>query len=117
MALPALRASAIPLHHLDWLIDSPTPAAALYGAGVLVYVPQPARYAIHKLIVAQKREAGSPKRQKDLGQAKALIEALVQSDPYALQDLLEEAARRGERGWRKRIDRSLQEIGLTELME
>jgi hypothetical protein len=115
MPIPALRAAAIPLQHLDWLIDSPSPAAALYGAGVLVYVPQPARYAVHKLIIAQKRGPGSVKKQKDLDQAKALIEALKQTDPFAVEDVLEDARSRGE-GWRDRIDRSLQQLGLTELV-
>jgi hypothetical protein len=113
--IPALSAAATPLQHLDWLIDSPTPAAALYGAGVLVLAPQPARYAVHKLILAQKRGPGSVKRQKDLDQAKALIDALKHTEPFAIEDALEDARGRGERGWRDRIDRSLHQLGLTEL--
>ncbi|MGA9846666.1 MAG: GSU2403 family nucleotidyltransferase fold protein [Roseiarcus sp.] len=115
MPVPALSAAATPLQHLDWLIDSPSPAVALYGAGVLVQVPQPARYAVHKLILAQKRGPGSVKRQKDLDQAKALIDALKQADPFAIEDALEDARGRGERGWRDRINRSLHQLGLTEL--
>ena len=115
MPIPALRAAGAPLQHLDWLIDSPNPAAALYGAGVLVSVPQPARYAVHKLILAQKRGPASVKRQKDLDQAKALIEALKQTDPFAVADVLEDARSRGKRGWRDPIDRSLQQLRLTEL--
>jgi len=114
--IPALRAAGTPLQHLGWLIDSPSPAAALYGAGVLVHVPQPARYAVHKLILAQKRGPGSVKRQKDLDQGKALIEALKKTDPFAIEDALEDARRRGERGWRDRIERSLHQLGLTELL-
>jgi hypothetical protein len=116
MPIPALRAAAIPLQHLDWLIDSPSPAAALYGAGVPVYVPQPARYAVHKLIIAQERGPGSVKKQKDLDEAKALIEALRQTDPFSVEDVLEDARSRGESGWRDRIDRSLRQLGLTELV-
>lgn len=115
--IPALRAAARTLQHLDWLIADPSPAGALYGAGVLVQTPQPARYGVHKLIVAQRREVGSAKRQKDLDQARALIEALMQTEPFAIEDALEDARRRGRRGWGDRIDRSLQEIGLTELVE
>ncbi len=115
--IPALRAAAAAVEHLDWLIAGPSPAVALYGAGVLVQAPQPARYAVHKLIVAQRREAGSAKRQKDLDQARALIEALRQTEPFAVEDALEDARRRGRRGWRDRIDRSLREIGLNELVD
>jgi hypothetical protein len=115
MPIPALRAAGTPLQHLDWLIDSPAPAAALYGSGVLVSVPQPARYAVHKLILAQKREPASPKRQKDLDQATALIEALKQTELFALEDALEDARSRGKRGWQDPIDRSLHQIGLGEL--
>ena len=111
MPIPALRAAGTPLQHLDWLIDSPAPAAALYGAGVLVYVPQPARYAVHKLILAQKRGPASLKKQKDLDQATALIEALKQTEPFAVEDALEDARSRGKRGWQDPIDRSLQQIG------
>jgi len=117
MPIPALKAAGHALQYLDWLIDSPSPAAALYGSGVFVRVPQPARYAVHKLVVAQLREAGSTKKQKDLSQASALIEALEQTDPFALRDVLEDATRRGKRGWRQPIDRSLQQIGRAALIE
>ena len=115
--IPALRAAAATVQHLDWLIAGPSPAAALYGAGVLVQAPQPARYAVHKLIVAQRREAGSAKRQKDLDQARALIEALRQTEPFAVEDALDDARKRGRRDWRDRIDRSLRQIGLNELVD
>ena len=116
MPIPALGAAGHTLHYLDWLIDSPSPAAVLYGSGILVRVPQPARYAVHKLILAQRREVGSAKKQKDLNQASALIDALRQSDPFAVRDVLEDAESRGKKGWRDPIDRSLQQIGLTELI-
>ena len=54
--LPALDAGAAPLQHLAWLIDDPVPAVALWGAGILVNVPQPARFAVHKLILAHRRD-------------------------------------------------------------
>lgn len=112
MAIPGLSAGAAPLLHLRWLIEEPIPAAVLHGAGILVRVPQPARYAVHKLILAQKRRTEPAKRLKDLIQAKALIEALSLSDPYAVPDQLEDARRQGP-GWRQPIERSLKEIGLS----
>lgn len=110
--LPKLQAGAIPLQHMGWLVDDPDEVVALWGSGVRVSVPRPARYAIHRLIVAQKRLIASrEKRGKDLAQAAALIEALKVQDPFALEDALEDARGRGQKGWAEPIDRSLRELG------
>jgi hypothetical protein len=109
--MAALEAGAAPLHYIDWLIEEPVTAAALWGAGIIVRVPQPARFAIHKLILAQKRHSPSrAKRQKDLAQADALIEALLANDPFVLEDALESARSRGKKGWAEPIARSLAEL-------
>lgn len=107
--LPKLEAGAEPLQHLRWLIENPVPTAALWGAGVAVRVPQPARFAVHKLMVAQRRGHDRIKRQKDLDQADALMSALYAHDPFALEDALEDARAQG-RNWSKEIDRSLAEL-------
>lgn len=112
MPLTGLAAGAVPLQHLDWLMVDPVPALVLHGAGVAVIVPQPARFAVHKLILAQKRPAADRiKRGKDLAQASALITALEQHDPYALEDALEDARGRGKFGWAGPLRKSLNEIG------
>lgn len=111
MALKGLAAGAVPLQHLDWLIEEPVPAVALHGAGVAVSLPRPARYAVHKLILAQKRPAHeAAKSRKDLAQAAALIEGLRESAPFALEDALEEARAKGRDGWERPIERSLSQI-------
>lgn len=111
MRLSGLDAGATPMQQLDWLIADPVSAVALHGSGVRVSLPQPARYAVHKLIVAQKRDAGQvAKRGKDLVQAKALIDVLRETTPYAIADALDDARARGREGWAKPIDRSLAEI-------
>jgi hypothetical protein len=113
LAIRELDAGATPLQHLAWLIEAPVQTVALWGAGVLVNVPQPARFAVHKLILAQRRDPSNRlKRSKDLAQASALIEALAEHDRFALEDALEDARARGERGWRVPIARSLTELGL-----
>jgi hypothetical protein len=112
--LPQLKAAAMPLQHLAWLIQNPASAVLLSGPGFLVQVPQPARYAIHKLIVAQKRASTERlKRNKDLAQAKSLIEAMQLSDPIALHDAYESASQQGKKGWALPIKNSLKEIGLS----
>jgi hypothetical protein len=115
--LEDLRAGAAPLQHLAWLIEAPVQVAALWGAGILVDVPQPARFAVHKLILAQKRDAGSRvKRAKDLAQAAAMLDALRQNDPFALSDALADALAQGSKGWAEPIARSLREIDRQDLM-
>lgn len=111
-------AGAAPLQHLAWLIEDAVRGIALWGSGVLVNVPQPARYAVHKLILAQRRDASSRlKRAKDLAQTRALIDALRANDPFALEDALSDARARGDKGWRRPIARSLQELEIADLDE
>jgi len=115
MPLRALQAGAAPLQHLAWLIEDPVATVALWGAGIPIAVPQPARFAVHKLILAQRRDqANRIKRSKDLAQARALIEVLLQHDRFALVDVLADARGRGRDGWSIPIDRSLTELGLSE---
>ena len=111
--IPGLQCSAQPLRYLEFLIADPISSVALYGSGVPVVVPQPARYAVHKLIVAQVRTESSTKRTKDLVQAKELIEALDFSDPQSVQDAIADACRRGAK-WATHVDRSLRKIGLED---
>lgn len=111
VAIPGLQCSAQPLRYLEYLIADPISTVALYGSGVPVVVPQPARYAVHKLILAQVRVGAAAKRRKDLAQAKELIEALGLGDPYAIDDAITNARRRGAK-WKTHIDYSLRELGL-----
>lgn len=106
--LPALGVSAQGLHYLNFLIADPIPAIALYRTGVLVQIPRPERFAIHKLIVADRRKGGpdQAKSRKDRAQAAFLVQALAQDRPDDLREALEDAGNRGPR-WRERIDASL----------
>ncbi|MGH6899226.1 MAG: nucleotidyltransferase family protein, partial [Geminicoccaceae bacterium] len=64
--LPALGTDAQQLRFLDFLIHDPEPAVLLYGEGIYVLVPSPQRYAVHKLIVARRRNEGAAKTDKDV---------------------------------------------------
>lgn len=110
--LPALGTHAVPLRFLDFLVYEEVPAVALYNAGVLVNVPSPARYAVHKLIVAQRRKEGHAKIDKDLKQAEALIHALGVRRPHDLRDAWTEAARRGPK-WRELMTAGLSGIAAS----
>jgi len=97
--LQSLRTHAQPLRFLDFLIRDPERAVLLHEAGVLVQVPAPQRYALHKLIVSRRRRPGEAKREKDLRQAQALLQVLVERRPDDLRLAWEEAWGRGQR-WR-----------------
>lgn len=103
--LAALDVWAQGLHYLNFLIKEPIPVIAIYMEGLLVQIPSPERYAIHKLIVSQLRNAAmQTKAKKDLEQAKLLIEFLLQTRPYELKEVLEEAYGNGPK-WRQILDR------------
>lgn len=100
-----LHAQALPF--LEFALEDPIDAVALYREGVLVRIPAPERYAVHKLIVAAER-AGSfrAKSAKDLEQAETLINALAEQRPFELKTAYEDASGRG-RKWQSAIKRSL----------
>jgi hypothetical protein len=107
-SLAALGVDAQSLHHLNYLIAEPIGAAVTYRSGVLVQIPQPERFAIHKLIVADRRRSGANalKSDKDRRQAAFLIQVLAEDRPDELKHAYEDALSRG-RKWRERIEASL----------
>jgi hypothetical protein len=98
VAVPELKAHAKGLPYLAYLLGASqeTPVLSPHGV-VMVRVPVPERYAIHKLIVSQLRDKTSSKPEKDLRQAAALLEALVERYPGAVEDALANAPRSASR--------------------
>jgi hypothetical protein len=102
------------LRFLNYLIADPISAVALYRSGILVRIPRPERYAIHKLIVAQRRQTGNlAKRRKDLAQAAALIKALAEDRPSELRQAYQTAMDAGPE-WRATICTSLEMMPATQ---
>ncbi|WP_114011332.1 nucleotidyltransferase family protein [Cohaesibacter intestini] len=108
-SLPALGVSAQSLHFLNYLIAEPIQVPFLYRSGVLVQVPRPERYAIHKLIVADRRRNRDLKSAKDLAQAEYLIGILLRDRPDDLREAYETAMDAGP-AWRRHIASSLDKI-------
>jgi hypothetical protein len=106
--LPALGVSAQSLHHLNFLIAAPIQVPLLYRSGTLVQIPRPECFAIHKLIVADRRRSDPSrlKARKDLAQADLLIEVLSEERPAELAEAYGDAMGRGP-AWRNRISASL----------
>lgn len=107
----SLGCSAAALSFQEYPAEGTMEVVALYGSGILVRVPTPLRFGVHKLIVAQQRgKTELSKKQKDLRQAKELLDIFLDTDEAALQDALDEARDRGK-AWKTAINASLREIG------
>lgn len=104
---PSLGIALSPLKFLEYLIEKPGQGVLIGRAdAALVNLPDPARYGLHKLIVAHERGARHPKHDKDILQALALIEWHLQRAPHVLTDAWNDLVERGP-GWRKRALASL----------
>lgn len=106
--LPSLGVAEQSLHFLNYLIAETVKAAALYRSGVLLQIPRPERFAIHKLIVADRRKTGPDqiKSIRDRAQAAFLIRALAQDRPDDLRDAQEDARNLGPK-WNQHLNASL----------
>ena len=108
VALPRLKTSAQPLPFMDYLIENPEKAAVLDAGGFLVSVPFPARFALHKVLIAPERPVSQEsKAGKDLAQAAQLLEALAEARPGDLR-LAHDALR--ARGWLPRLARGAKRL-------
>ena len=80
--IPRWNAAAAPIKYLSLLLADAVPAAAVNGGAILVSVPTPARFAVHKLLVSQTRSVvQQTKAPKDLQQAALLLEVLAEDRP------------------------------------
>jgi hypothetical protein len=105
---PQLHVTLQPLKFMEFSLEQVQQAAILAKAGaLLVNVPHPARFALHKLLVAGER-AGTfqAKASKDLRQAGALLEVLREMRAWEVEEAWQDLLGRGP-GWIARISRSL----------
>jgi hypothetical protein len=83
--LPHLRVAAQPLPGLDYVLHGNVDAAVIAGHGIYVNVPNPARFAFHKLWLASARTVSeAAKARKDLRQAEQVLEVLADDRPEDL---------------------------------
>jgi hypothetical protein len=93
--------AAAPLSYLSYLIEAPVQVVIVETEPVLINVPQPVRYALHKLIVSQVRDiSSSAKSEKDLRQAYQLLSLLQEVRPADIQPAWENLIARGPK-WKK----------------
>lgn len=104
---PALGVTLQPLKFIDFILQDTRQAAVFVGnSAVLVNVPAPARYAVHKLIVAAERKDNVVKALKDIDQAAALLEVLREHHVWEVEKAWEDLIGRGS-GWAQRAYRGL----------
>lgn len=109
---PSLGLVLQPLKFMELALEDVTQGVLFNGRGaVLVNLPDPARYAVHKLLVFGERSgAYTTKSRKDLMQAAALLayfEAAGQTGD--LEAIVRDVSARGP-GWRKRLVQGLEAL-------
>jgi hypothetical protein len=105
--MPDLGVALVPLKFMDYLIERPGQAVLLDRADAcLINLPDPARYGLHKLLVAAERGPRHIKYGKDILQALALIDWHLQRAPALLKQAWDDLVA-GGRGWDKRARASL----------
>lgn len=93
-----------PLRFMEFSLEDVQQATLFDPTGrcVVVTLPAPQRYAVHKLLVIGERSGPHRvKVSKDLAQAASLIEYFTDNDPGAIEEAWADALARGP-GWKKR---------------
>jgi hypothetical protein len=108
--IPRFKAAAQPLELLDYLLEAAVAAPLVNGGATLVNVPDPARFALHKLIVSGRRQVfEQTKAGKDRQQAAEIISALYE-DRRGDISLAVEALNERPAAWRMRLKRELAKL-------
>lgn len=113
-----------PIRFMEFLLEDVDQAVILSAVGaVMVTVPDPARYALHKILVHVERRKHNPaKAVKDLRQSAALIEVLDEFRGDDLARLWRDLLARGP-GWRARartglsaLEKEIPGVGILDAM-
>jgi hypothetical protein len=93
-----------PLRFMEFsMVDTLQAAAFCNDGAVIVNIPKPDRFAVHKLIVSSERKSSeTAKINKDIRQANVLIQYFMDHRPDELEKTCREAANHGP-GWRRRL--------------
>lgn len=88
---------ASPLRNLDYLLQDIQPVVLLYEHGIMVNVPTPGRFAIHRCVISLKWSAAfAAKALKDRRQAEQVFAALLQDRPTDISRAYEAAKTQGD---------------------
>ena len=103
-----------PLRFMELSLEDPMRCTLLARNGpIVVNIPRPQRYAVHKLLVYGERpQEQRTKANKDLMQAAALIDYLLAHDAVEVGQLWIEVNERGP-GWQRRLDQGFKALLAT----
>lgn len=104
----SLNVTLQPLKFMELSMEDPLTTTLLWRNGpVVVNLPRPQRYAVHKLLVFGERPQNMrTKASKDLAQAAALLDYLLEIDQDLIQEAWQDAMSRGP-GWQSRLKQGL----------
>jgi hypothetical protein len=89
---------AFPVRVLDFLLEDAQIAAIPFRAGVLVNIPSPVRFSIHKMVISQSHSvAQQVKASKDIMQAEMRLGVLLDDRLGDIWLALDEAAKMTEK--------------------
>lgn len=109
IVIKSMNIALQPLKFMELALTDVTRSAVISTNGhdaIFINIPDPALFAIHKLITAIERGATNPKSLKDLTQAASLLFFYPDTDPDRLKMAWKETASRGS-GWNKRMEQGL----------
>ena len=99
-----LNVNLEPLKFMEFSLEKTTQTVVISGENALVVnIPSPVRYALHKLVVmAERQEQFRTKVAKDAGQVASIVSYALERSPQALKDAAVDLMSRGK-GWRSRV--------------
>lgn len=111
-AHPQLGVTLQPLKFMEYSLQDVQQAAVFSASGAtVVSLPHPARYALHKLIVAGERPpARAVKSHKDLRQSAALLSWFHENAAWQVDEAWQDLLSRGP-GWVARVKRGRDAVG------
>lgn len=107
----ALGITLQPLKFMEYSLEGVQQAVIFSGdRAVLVNVPDPARYALHKLLIyGERKGAFRAKLEKDLKQVASLLLVLRERYPWSVEEAWQDMDARGP-GWRRRMMQGLDQL-------
>jgi len=104
VTVPRLNLTMQPLRFMELSLEDPMRSTLIARNGpIVVNIPRPERYALHKLLVfGERAQAQRAKARKDVAQAAALMDYLLIHDTAEIATMWADVNARGP-GWRRRL--------------
>lgn len=112
-SIPQLSINAVPLRYLDFLAEN---TISITAEGLLLKLPHPAAYALHKFIVF-KRRRNADKHDRDIEGALRVFQALIDHGDVAV---IKRIFGKMHKKWKKTIIdnlRTMKEAGVIDILE